>query len=76
MNFKKTVKNYDEKEWHKVARTVMTDGVMAKFTQNPELANLLKKTGVKVIAESSKFLYIWEQVRLYIESIHSRTGKG
>ena len=53
------VKGYSEKEWLKCAYQVMFDGVLAKFSQNPDHAQTLKSTGVMKLAESSKNDKYW-----------------
>lgn len=50
----KAVKGLSAKTWQPRAVDVMYEGLYAKFSQNPHLAQLLKETQPKRLAESSK----------------------
>jgi ribA/ribD-fused uncharacterized protein len=48
------IPNFNKEQWDKVQVQIMTQGVNAKFAQNPNLKSILLNTGEKVIAECSK----------------------
>ena len=47
------VKKYEETKWNQVLQTEILPAVMAKFTQNPLLGEMLKLSGTKVIVEAT-----------------------
>ena len=49
-----TVQNYNHQGWIDSLETLCTNGIRAKFEQNPPLLRALMNTGDKVIVESSK----------------------
>jgi ribA/ribD-fused uncharacterized protein len=53
------VKNYNDEEWCKNRENYVYRGSYEKFTQNPELKELLIKTGDSIMVEASKFDKIW-----------------
>jgi ribA/ribD-fused uncharacterized protein len=53
------VKNFDAKEWDKVAVQVMTAGCMAKFEQNKDAKDALLATGDATIVEASPYDTLW-----------------
>ncbi len=53
------VQNFDDKVWKENARRLVTEGNLAKFSQNEELGEFLLETGGKVIVEASPYDRIW-----------------
>ncbi len=53
------VKNFDAVKWNAVARQVVYDGNMAKFTQNPKLLTELLNTEGTTLVEASHVDFIW-----------------
>jgi ribA/ribD-fused uncharacterized protein len=53
------VKGFDQAAWDAVCVEVVYRGNLAKFSQNPELLELLLATGDKIIAEASPVDPIW-----------------
>ena len=53
------VSGYDESLWNGVRQIVVYEGVLAKFSQNSELGEQLKKTGNTVLAECAVKDRIW-----------------
>lgn len=53
------VSGYDESQWNGVRQIVVYEGLMAKFSQNPELARKLKATGRAFLAECAVKDRIW-----------------
>ena len=53
------VKNFDSDVWAEKGRVHMFYALTAKFTQNPELSELLLSTGYNLIGEASPFDRIW-----------------
>ena len=47
------IKNYDVAKWNDVAEDECFEGILEKFSQNPSLNNVLRKTQNKTIIESS-----------------------
>ena len=47
------VHGYKEEVWKKNAKEICSPGILAKFQQNPHLANMLKRTGWADLVESS-----------------------
>lgn len=55
----RSVKNYDDVSWSKIRYQVVVDGNLRKFTQNPELGEMLKATGDRIIVEGSPYDKVW-----------------
>lgn len=55
----RSVKGFDDSEWHKVSRDVVYRGNYAKFTQHKNLKQMLLETGTKIIVEASPYDKIW-----------------
>ncbi len=53
------VSNYDEIHWNGVRQIVVYEGLLAKFSQNDELKELLKATGNAILAECAVKDCIW-----------------
>jgi ribA/ribD-fused uncharacterized protein len=53
------VRGFDEARWEAACRDVVYRGNLAKFSQSPELHNLLVETGEKILAEASPTDVIW-----------------
>jgi hypothetical protein len=53
------VKNFNEKTWDLNKREAMYSGVLAKFSQNPELKVKLLATRNKILVEASPYDRIW-----------------
>ena len=53
------VLGYDESLWNGVRQIVVYEGLLAKFSQNSELGEQLKKTGNTVLAECAVKDRIW-----------------
>lgn len=53
------VSGYDESLWNGVRQIVVYEGLLAKFSQNPELWEQLKGTGSAVLAECAVKDRIW-----------------
>lgn len=53
------VRGYNQELWDCYKETVMFNGNLAKFMENPELKELLKGTGDLILAEASDFDTIW-----------------
>ena len=53
------IDNYDDKVWFKVSLLWVTIGNWLKFSQNPLLKSMLKKTGDKFLVEASPYDPIW-----------------
>ena len=47
----RTQSPYFRQDWEEVKETVMLEGLRAKFTQNPQLADLLRSTGTAILIE-------------------------
>lgn len=50
---------YDDSVWNGVRQIIAYEGLLAKFTQNPELKEKLKATGSAVLAECAIKDRIW-----------------
>lgn len=48
-----TAPRLSQSEWHAISLTVMTDAVRSKFTQYPQLKNILLQTGNKILVENA-----------------------
>ena len=55
----KLVSNFDPATWDSCKREIVFNANYAKFTQNPELMDKLKKTGDAILAEASPQDKIW-----------------
>ena len=53
------VSGYDENHWNGVRQIIVYEGLLAKFSQNPELREQLKGTGSAVLAECAVKDQIW-----------------
>lgn len=53
------VRGFDKKRWAAVCKDIVAKGNLAKFTQNPELRQLLLATGDKILVEASPKDAIW-----------------
>lgn len=53
------VSGYDERHWNGVRQIVVYEGLIAKFSQNPELREQLKSTGDAILAECAVKDCIW-----------------
>lgn len=53
------VKNYDEQTWIENRFQIVVDGNFAKFSQHPDMAAFLLRTGNSVIVEASPVDRIW-----------------
>ncbi len=53
------VSGYDENLWNGVRQIVVYEGLLAKFSQNPDLREQLKATGNAVLAECAVKDRIW-----------------
>ena len=53
------VSGYDESLWNGVRQIVVYEGLLAKFSQNPDLREQLKETGSAVLAECAVKDRIW-----------------
>ena len=55
----RSVKNFDADKWNTVADRVVYNANLLKFTQHPELEEMLIKTNDKLIVECSPYDSIW-----------------
>ncbi len=55
----KLVKGFDRTIWDQNCFSIVYQGNLAKFTQNPELREELLATGDRVIVEASPYDFIW-----------------
>lgn len=53
------VKRFDDKVWKRERETIVMAGNRAKFTQNPELLELLLETAGTTLVEASPYDRIW-----------------
>lgn len=53
------VKSFDDKIWKKDARRLVTEGNIAKFSQNESIKTFLLSTGNAVLTEASPYDRIW-----------------
>jgi ribA/ribD-fused uncharacterized protein len=53
------VQNFDENIWRALAYTIVVEGNLAKFSQNPKLQSYLLATKDKVLVEASKKDKTW-----------------
>jgi ribA/ribD-fused uncharacterized protein len=53
------VRGFDEATWRDVCYDLVVAGNLAKFGQNADLADFLRRTGTKVLVEASPFDRIW-----------------
>ena len=53
------VSGYDENIWNGIRQIVVYEGLLAKFSQNPELKEQLKSTGDAILAECAVKDRIW-----------------
>ena len=57
-NQTRNIRHYDQQSWENSAKSLCYDGIKAKFTQNPWLANFLLSTNDEVLAEAT-FDKVW-----------------
>jgi ribA/ribD-fused uncharacterized protein len=55
----RTVRGFDEAEWHKARWGIVVAGNDAKFRQHPELRTFLLNTGDRILVEASPYDTIW-----------------
>lgn len=53
------VSGYDDNHWNGVRQVVVYEGLLAKFSQNEDLKNLLKSTGNAILVECAVKDRIW-----------------
>lgn len=53
------VKNYDDSTWNKARVGVVIKGNYHKFSQNPEMKDILLSTGTRILVEASPHDKIW-----------------
>ena len=53
------VRNFDEDRWNNVAKEIVLQGNLAKFTQNEDMAKTLISTGNKKLVEGAHYDRIW-----------------
>ena len=53
------VSNYDDNRWNGVRQIAVYEGLLAKFSQNAEMADFLKATSSNILAECSASDRIW-----------------
>ena len=53
------IKNFDVDIWSSVSYTIVFGGCLAKFNQNPSLAEYLLNTGDDILVEASPYDRIW-----------------
>jgi ribA/ribD-fused uncharacterized protein len=53
------VSDFNDSVWNKNARSLVTEGNVAKFSQNEDLRNFLISTGDSVLVEASPYDRIW-----------------
>ena len=49
----RNIRHYDQQPWESLAKSLCYDGIKAKFTQNPWLANLLLSTNDEILVEAT-----------------------
>ena len=49
----RNIRHYDQQLWESSAKSLCCDGIKAKFTQKPWLANLLLSTNDEILAEAT-----------------------
>jgi len=53
------VKNFDETTWANNRKEIVKTGILAKFTQNPDMRDTLLSTGDSIIGESVAYDEVW-----------------
>ena len=53
------VSGFDERRWRDARYDIVVSGNLAKFTQNEDLGEFLRRTGQKVLVEASPYDRIW-----------------
>ena len=53
------VRNYDNRVWNGIRQIVVYEGLLAKFSQDPELKQKLLATGDALLAEAEAYDPIW-----------------
>lgn len=56
---RKSIPNFNGKIWNSMCIDVMQKGLMAKFSQNPELKRILLETGDKILVEAAPRDLFW-----------------
>ena len=68
------VRNYDNTVWNGIRQIVVYEGLLAKFSQNPELKQNLLDTGEALLAEAEEYDAIWG-IGLSMEDERNRNPK-
>ena len=55
----KKIKGFDQETWNKVSKTIMKDGLRAKFVQNQRCQNFLRDTKDRRLIEANPNDMIW-----------------
>ncbi|MDQ1289340.1 MAG: hypothetical protein QG622_2906 [Actinomycetota bacterium] len=55
----RTVRGFDEQQWAAARYGIVLAGSLAKFTQHPDLAEVLLRTGNQILVEASPLDRIW-----------------
>ena len=58
-NLGRLVQNYNDHQWNGVRQIIVYEGLLAKFSQNPELLRKLRETGNAMLAECAVNDRIW-----------------
>jgi len=53
------VKGFNQEVWNTEAQKIMVEGLLLKFTQNPELLEYLLQTGEKELVEAASYDEVW-----------------
>ncbi len=53
------LRGFDERRWREARYDIVVAGNLAKFTQNEDLGEFLRRTGQKVLVEASPYDRIW-----------------
>jgi ribA/ribD-fused uncharacterized protein len=53
------IKNFNQAEWDKVKFNIVSTGNYYKFSQNPELRQIITATGDKYLVEAAQYDAIW-----------------
>jgi ribA/ribD-fused uncharacterized protein len=53
------VSDFDQSKWEEIAQEVVYQGNLAKFSQNPDLKEILFSTQDKILVEASPYDKIW-----------------
>lgn len=55
----RSIKNFNEDTWNKYKEKIVTNILLKKFMQNPNLGSILLSTGDKILIEASPLDTIW-----------------